>query len=276
LDNPGLTLLEVTTGEKLRTLKGLAVEELTNVAMSFSLDGRLLALGGVPGIIHVWETATAKELHRLRWQDMENSEIAFSAEGTLLAAGSRHGRLSLWEVATGKPLQTMGQEQPFERVDGIRFSGDGKILAFRTSNEPFRLWDVATGKKLLELPPGVIVFSPIGQRLASWDSSDTAIHIRESPTAEVRKLEGHSDEITWATFSPDGKTLASMARDQTLRFWDVSTGKQRFAHKQEGELIRCVAFSPDGKILASVPGPNGQIQLWGPATGRIVRLAKRR
>jgi WD40 repeat protein len=271
LDKPGLTLLEVTTGKELRPLKGLAVEELMNVAMSFSRDGRLLALGGVPGIIHVWETATGKELHRLRWQDMENSALAFSGDGNLLAAGSRHGRISLWEVTSGKRLPTVGRDEPFERVVTLSFSGDGKVLASCTSNDPFRLWDVATGKQLFQLPSGVMVFSPRGELLASWGPADNIIRIQDATTRKERRLEGHSDNLTYVAFSPDGKTLASTARDETLRFWDVGTGNERFVHKQQGELIQALAFSPDGKLLASVPGPNGQIQLWDPATGKVAR-----
>jgi WD40 repeat protein len=269
LYQPGLALLDVTTGKELRPLKGLAIDELTNVSISFSLDGRLLALGGAPGIIHVWEVATGKELHRLRWQDMESSVMAFSPDGTLLAAGSKHGRISLWEVATGKRLRTVGPGQPFERVDGIRFSGDSKILAFSTSNEPFRLWEVATGKELLELPPGVMVFSSSGQRLASWGPGDNAIHIRDSVTRKEQKLEGHSQDITVVAFAPDGKTLASASRDQSLRIWDVNSGRQRFSLNQPS-CAECVVFSPDGKLLASFPGSDGKIQLWDVATGKML------
>jgi WD40 repeat protein len=271
LQQPGLTVLEVTTGKERPALKGLVLDELMNVAMCFSRDGRLLALGGVPGKIHVWETGTGKELHRLRWQDMENSALAFSPDGKLLAAGSRHGRISLWDVASGKLLQTLGRAQPFERVVTLSFSGDGKVLASCTSNDPFRLWDVATGKQLFQLPSGVMVFSPHGQLLASWGPADNTIRIQDAATRKERRLEGHSDDVTYVAFSPDGKTLASTARDQTLRFWDVGTGKQRFVHKQQGELIETLAFSPDGKLLASAPGPNGQIQLWDPATGKVAR-----
>jgi WD40 repeat protein len=270
LDKPGLTLLEVTTGKELRPLKGLAVDELTNVSMSFSRDSRLLASGGVPGIIHVWDTATGKELRRLRWQDMENSTLDFSLDGKLLAAGSRHGRISLWELATGKLLRTIGRAEQFERVNTLRFSGDSKIIAFSTSNEPFRLWDVATGKELLELPPGVMVFSPIGQQLASWGPADNAIHVRDSAIGKERKLEGHSQEITSVAFSPDGKTLASASRDQSLRIWDVNTGRQRFSLKQPLACAEYVVFSPDSNLLASFPGSDGKIQLWDVATGKGV------
>jgi WD40 repeat protein len=91
-------------------------------------------------------------------------------------------------------------------------------------------------------------------------------------TRQERPLKGHSEEIATFAFSPDGKTLASASRDRTLRLWDVTTGKQRFILRQQKEAIEAMTFSPDGKLLASFPGPEDQIQLWDPATGKeIVR-----
>jgi WD40 repeat protein len=199
---------------------------------------------------------------------MENSSLAFSGDRTLLVAGSRHGRISLWEVATGKRLRTVGREVPFETVVSLSFSGDSKTLASCSLNEPFRLWDVATGKELLELPPGVMVFSATGQRFASWGPADNTISIRESATGQERRLEGHSQEITSVAFSRDGKTLASVSRDHSLRIWDVDSGRQRFRIAQITGCFEYVVFSPDGRLLASVPGPDNRIQLWDSATGK--------
>lgn len=37
-------------------------------------------------------------------------------------------------------------------------------------------------------------------------------------------LRGHEDCIMWATFSPDGQTVASASWDQTFRLWNVASG----------------------------------------------------
>jgi WD40 repeat protein len=275
-----LHVSEVATGKEISRLKGRVDDEMVHVSMSFSDDGKLLALGGVPGKIHIWDTRTGKELRLLRWQDMENSSLAFSPDGKLLAAGSRHGRIALWDVATGKRLRLVGGPQAFEPVHTIKFSGDAKVLASNTANSPFRLWDVATGKQLFELPADEVVFDMVfsrsGRLMASCGVADHIIRIREVSTGKQRRLEGHSDEVTFAAFSPDGKSLASASRDQTLRFWDVETLKQRFVQKlksgqnESAGVIECLVWSPDGKILASAPGPDNKIHLWDPATGKEI------
>jgi WD40 repeat protein len=64
----------------------------------------------------------------------------------------------------------------------------------------------------------------------------------------------HGGHVVSLAFSPDGKKLASGSSDQTVRLWDVATGKQigSLQGHQGGESS--VAYSPDGKTLASGGG----------------------
>jgi WD40 repeat protein len=41
----------------------------------------------------------------------------------------------------------------------------------------------------------------------------------------VHVLNGHSSDVNSLCYSPDGKTLASGSRDETVRIWDVMSGE---------------------------------------------------
>jgi hypothetical protein len=75
-----------------------------------------------------------------------------------------------------------------------------------------------------------------------------------------RSWRGHTGMVTEATFSPDGRTLATSAfGDSSLRLWDVAS--QRHV-KLLGLDVRSMAFSPDGKTLALAQWFGRSIRLW--------------
>jgi WD40 repeat protein/energy-coupling factor transporter ATP-binding protein EcfA2 len=90
--------------------------------------------------------------------------------------------------------------------------------------------------------------------------------------SERNRLEGHKDFVTSVNFSPDGKTLVSVSRDNTIKLWNVETGEEiRTLKGHDG--VQSVNFSPDGKTLVSGSWDN-TIKLWNVETGEEIRTLK--
>ena len=72
------------------------------------------------------------------------------------------------------------------------------------------------------------------------------------------------------SFSSDGKTLASGSRDNTIKLWNVETGKEIRTLSGHNEGVTSVSFSSDGKTLAS-GSEDKTIKLWNVETGKEIR-----
>ena len=84
----------------------------------------------------------------------------------------------------------------------------------------------------------------------------------------------HTDDITSAAFSPDGKSFVSASRDSKLILWNTETGQGiRIFRGHEGG-VSSVAFHPDGRSIASASRWDKTIHIWDVETGKSLKVFK--
>jgi WD40 repeat protein/tRNA A-37 threonylcarbamoyl transferase component Bud32 len=76
-------------------------------------------------------------------------------------------------------------------------------------------------------------------------------------------LLGHREEVYFATFSPDCRTLATCGKDRTVCLWDVHTGHRHQVLQGHNDEINWVAYSPDGRTLATA-SDDKTVKVWDP------------
>ena len=118
--------------------------------LAFSPDGRTLAVvGALPGRanaigeLHLWESATGKEVKRFEGHRMPIHCVAFSTDGRMLATGSSDNTVRLWEVASGRERQSLQGHQ--NGIVSVSFSPDGRLLASASVDTTALVWDL-TGR----------------------------------------------------------------------------------------------------------------------------------
>ena len=113
---------------------------------------------------------------------------------------------------------------------------------------------------------------------ASWRLAPTAraralarvslLDVLAQPDRGVLATPGES--VNAVAFSPDGKMLATVGYQGTIRLWDVATRRQIGATMTaDSSFVVAVAFSPDGKTLATA-SDDGTARLWNVSTHRQI------
>ncbi|MFB8795290.1 MAG: WD40 repeat domain-containing serine/threonine-protein kinase [Microcoleus sp.] len=92
--------------------------------------------------------------------------------------------------------------------------------------------------------------------------------IKYTKISLAQTFSDHSYAVKSVVFSPDGKVLASVRSDSTIKLWEMKTGREINSLSGHHNSAGFAAFSPDGKVLAS--GGDRKIKLWEVATGREI------
>jgi WD40 repeat protein len=255
------------------------------ISIAFSPDGRRIVSGAGDKTIMVWDAETGEELKGFEEHSNAVLSAAFSPDGRRIVSGSRDKTIKVWDIETGKELKSF--EGHSDAVLSAAFSPDGRYIVSGSDDKTLKVWDAETGEELKSFEGHServrsVAFSPDGRRIVSG-SGDKTIKIWDVETGEeLKSFEGRSDTVfsiafspDWysgvvlsVAFSPDGRYIVSGANDNTLKVWDVETGKEIHSISGHSASVKSVGFSPDGRRIVS--GSSKTIKVWDAETGEEI------
>jgi WD40 repeat protein/class 3 adenylate cyclase len=103
-----------------------------------------------------------------------------------------------------------------------------------------------------------------------------ALHRAVQASRVQATLHGHTAEVMGIAYSSDGKRLATIADDNTIRIWDTASGKSLITIST-GELpqniYHSISFSPDATRLAASASDN-MAKIWDAVSGKELLVLK--
>jgi WD40 repeat protein len=240
---------DANSGEKLFTLAGESTGATIgyNIGVgkiSFSPDGRRLAVANMDGVSKVWDLATQAEVLALPPVGLPAKAIAYSPDGRFLATGGDEGILTLWDALDGTAVytRTLGGI-----IHSLAFSPDGQQVAAASEDGSAKIWDAAAGQELVSLPrlTGMydLDFLADGRLATAGQDGVTRVWDAVSGQQLLNLASGASTVISVAG-SPDGALIATGSYDGQLRLWDAAPGHELLTIPAHQAIVWNVAYSP--------------------------------
>jgi len=236
--NPDFTLGEKVKPEKSRVVLGpmqpdgkggtkgsFAVyggSSLVSVcSLSFSGDGRILAVGSMPGQVDLWDVESKSKLRTIDG----GFTVALSFDGRLLAT-ERNG-IELYDVQSGKLVQRI--PRALKRAENVvvklEFNPATTLLDVTANGDDDSIYDVPSGKLLLTLAntrqarfssDGSLLIGGNNQHLIVWNTKDWS---------KVSDVPNGPEYVRRVAVFPE-KNLAVVGGPQAVRLVRISSGDE--------------------------------------------------
>ncbi|MEA2131141.1 MAG: hypothetical protein QOJ85_4032 [Solirubrobacteraceae bacterium] len=260
-----ISAIDGSGARRLMDLSGTRVAQYRSpdyaTAVSFSPDGRRIAVGTLDGTVRIVPADGAGRTIVLRGNRGQVLDLGFDRGGDRLVTASFDGTVRVWDVGGGTPVTLQ-----HKRVWSASLSPDGRWVASGGEDKVVRVRRLDGGGRQIEIRVGQPVYSvrfrSDGRRLVTGglDGVVRIFDVRGGPMLEA--LRGHLGLVWRAAFLPSGQVV-STSEDGVARRWaPLSSMNLR------GSSVTA-SFSPDGRHILT-GGADGRARVFDRSSGDLV------
>ena len=266
-----ITIWEVSTGNKIKTLKSIWKNEPIN-SIAFSGDGDRLVTGIEDGSLQIWNFNNRRIVKSLKGHYSRVNSVVMGPKGRLIVSGSSDGSLILWDAFTDtlKTLQKVSSE-----ISAVAMSSDGKFVLSADADHGLKLWNTKTGKEIQNFQGhygkvNSISFSPDNRHFVSG-GENSSILIWDLMTGSIFKsFPTKNATINSIRYSFNGNYILSGYADGTLAIWRIKNSLLETYFHGNLNTPFPISFSNDNQFLLSGIG-NNALDLWDVKKGELIR-----
>ncbi|HLC15964.1 MAG TPA: WD40 repeat domain-containing protein, partial [Thermodesulfovibrionia bacterium] len=245
-----------------------------NIVLSTAIspDGKTAATGG--GIIWLWDIQTGREKIKMAGSGRSVWSVGFSEDGHKIAWGNTFNQTGYSSFQINGPLEksfiidaNAGEPEPGSNVSSdtgyVRVVEKKGDVSVRTKDGEIHptLQILRNGEVEHEITrdstPGFdhrsFTLTPDSETVISGGMNGALAAFDTQTGKEQRQYIGHTSDVWAVAVSPDGRLLVSGSADQTVRLWEVETGKllMTLFYGDDGEWV---AWTSEGFFTASGDG----------------------
>jgi len=209
-----LCLLNLKTGKIVREFKG---HEGVVFSLGISPEGRWALSLSENNDLKLWEVSSGR---CLRVFGVSASSFCVSRDWNWMVLGSKDNTLQLWSVPDGTLKRTCGKGL----VSSLSLSASSPVALVGSPLGSMSLIDVSNGQFIYTFRADTVLSGgclSLDGRWAAFCGGKTVQLWEVASNRCVRKLEGHTGEVSSICLSADRRWVLSGSRDKTLRLWEL-------------------------------------------------------